>query len=77
MLSEYVIMAGSVLEDRTVMEINWPKNCLLVALERDGTERIPRGKTRLMAGDKLTVMTDERDAGYIHDKMENLCYTSI
>ena len=76
-LSEYVIMAGSVLEDRTVMEINWPKNCLLVALERDGTERIPRGKTRLMAGDKLTVMTDERDAGYIHDKMENLCYTSI
>lgn len=76
-LSEFVIMGGSVLEGRTVMEINWPKNCLLVALERDGKERIPRGKTRLMAGDKLTVMTDERDAGYIHDKMENLCYTSF
>ena len=76
-LSEFVIMSGSVLEDRTVMEIHWPKNCLLVALERDGKEIIPRGKTRLMAGDRLTVMTDERDAGYIHDKLENLCYTSF
>ncbi len=76
-LSEFVIMGGSVLEGRTVMEINWPKNCLLVALARDGKEMIPRGKTKLMAGDKLTVLTDERDAGYIHDKMENLCYTSF
>ena len=76
-LSEFVIMGGSVLEDRTVMEITWPNNCLLVALERGGKEMIPRGKTKLQAGDKLTVMTDERDAGYIHDKMENLCYTSF
>ena len=76
-LSEFVIMGGSVLEDRTVMEIHWPNNCLLVALERDGKEMIPRGRTRLMAGDRLTVMTDERDAGYIHDKLENLCYTSF
>ena len=76
-LSEFVIMSGSVLEGRTVMEIHWPNNCLLVALERGGTEMIPRGKTRLMAGDRLTVMTDERDAGYIHDKLENLCYTSF
>lgn len=76
-LSEFVIMGGSVLEGRTVMEITWPNNCLLVALERGGKEMIPRGKTRLQAGDKLTVLTDERDAGYIHDKMENLCYTSF
>ena len=76
-LSEFVIMSGSVLEDRTVMEITWPNNCLLVALEREGREMIPRGKTKLQAGDKLTVMTDELDAGYIHDKMENLCYTSF
>lgn len=76
-LSEFVIMGGSALEGRKVMEIDWPKNCLLVAVEREGKEMIPRGKTQLQAGDRLTVMTDERDAGYIHDKMENLCYTSI
>ena len=77
MLSEFVVMGGSPLEGQKVMDIDWPDNCLLVSLERDGKERIPRGKTELMAGDKLTVMTDERDAGYIHDKLENLCYTSI
>ena len=76
-LSEFVIMSGSVLEGRAVMDIHWPGNCLLVALEREGKELIPRGKTRLAAGDRLTVMTDERDAGYVHDKLENLCYTSI
>ena len=76
-LSEFVIMGGSALEGKKVMEIDWPGNCLLVALERDGKELIPKGKTLLQAGDRLTVITDEREAGYIHDKMENLCYTSI
>ena len=77
MLSAFVIMSGSVLEGRMVMDIHWPGNCLLVAVERGGKELIPRGKTRLEAGDRLTVLTDERDAGYVHDKLENLCYTSI
>ena len=76
-LSEFVIMSGSVLEGRAVQEIHWPENCLLVSVEREGKELIPKGKTRLAAGDRLTVMSDERDAGYIHDKLENLCYTSI
>ena len=76
-LSSFVIMADSVLEGCTVQEITWPDNCLLVALERNGKEMIPKGKTKLMAGDRLTTMTDERDAGYVHDKMEKLCYTSF
>lgn len=76
-LSTFVIMGDSVLEGRCVCEITWPENCLLVALERNGKEMIPKGKTRLMAGDVLTTMTDERDVGYVHDKMEKLCYTSF
>lgn len=76
-LNTFVIMNGSVLEERKVQEITWPHNCLLVSLERDGKEMIPKGKTQLMAGDILTTMTDERDAGYVHDKMEKLCYTSF
>ena len=76
-IAEFVVMSGSVLEGKTVSDITWPKNCLLVAVERDGKELIPRGRTSLMAGDRLTVITDERDAGYVHDKLENLCYTSF
>ena len=63
-------MGGSALENRTVMEIDLPDNCLLVAVDRGRKEFIPKGKTCLMAGDKLTVMADERDAGYVHDKNE-------
>ena len=40
-------------------------------------ETASKRETELMAGDRLTVMTDEQDAGYIHDKLENLCYTSF
>ncbi len=76
-LSTFVIMNGSVLEEKMVQDITWPDNCLLVALERGGKELIPKGRTMLMAGDTLTTMTDERDAGYVHDKMEKLCYTSF
>ena len=76
-LSTFVIMSGSVLEEKRVEDITWPDNCLLVALERGGKELIPKGRTKLMAGDTLTTMTDERDAGYVHDKMEKLCYTSF
>ncbi|MBA4699830.1 MAG: ClC family H(+)/Cl(-) exchange transporter [Ruminococcus sp.] len=75
-LDAFVIMNGSVLAEKLVQDITWPDNCLLVALERGGKEIIPKGKNRLMSGDILTVMTDERDAGYVHDKMEKLCYTS-
>lgn len=76
-LNEFVVMSGSVLEGKKVMDVEWPGRCLLVALERDGKEMIPRGKTSLMAGDRLTVISDERDAAYVHDKLENLCYTSF
>ena len=76
-LNTFTIMNGSVLEERCVQDITWPDNCLLIALERNGKEMIPRGKTKLMAGDVLTTITDERDAGYVHDKMEKLCYTSF
>lgn len=75
-LDTFVIMNGSVLEGRVIKDITWPDDCLIVALEKGGKEFIPRGKTTLMAGDILTVMADERDAGYLHDKMEKLCYTS-
>ena len=45
-LSEFVIMSGSVLEGKKVSEITWPKNCLLVAVERDGKGADPHGAER-------------------------------
>ena len=73
MLMHFAVSRGSRIEDLTIGEIRWPENCLLVAVERGSQEIIPRGKTRLLAGDVIVTMTDERDEARIHDEMEELC----
>ena len=73
MLMHFAVSRGSRIEDLTIGEIQWPENCLLVSIERGSQEIIPRGKTRLLAGDVIVTMTDERDEARIHDEMEELC----
>ena len=72
-LSNFVVLQGSVLEEALVREIEWPANCLLVAIQRGSDEIIPRGRTRLQTGDVLVAMTDESDVSAVHDEMERLC----
>lgn len=73
MLMHFAVSRGSRIEDLTIGEIQWPENCLLVSIERGSQEIIPRGKTRLLAGDVIVTMTDERDEARVHDEMEKLC----
>ena len=54
-------------------DVSWPDNCLLVSIQRGSQELIPRGKTRLAAGDIVVTMSDERDMAAVHEKMEALC----
>ena len=73
MLANFVVLQGSVLEEALVRDIEWPNNCLLVAIQRGSDEIIPRGRTRLQTGDVLVAMTDEPDVPAVHDEMERLC----
>ena len=73
LLSEFVIMQGSVLDGATIGEIDWPEHCLIVAVQRGTEEILPRGKTRLQMSDIIVTMTDERTNPIVHDKMEELC----
>lgn len=72
-LAEHVIMHGSLIVNQCIREINWPENCLLVAIQRGGKEIIPKGKTRLLASDTIVTMTDERDYATVRESMERLC----
>lgn len=72
-LQEFVVRHNCPLQNKMVQQIEWPKNCLLVAVERNGVELIPKGRTILMAGDTVVTMTDEADASVVYDKMEVLC----
>ena len=72
-LSEFVVMHGSVLEGAKVSEIEWPEHCLLVAVQRGTEELLPRGKTILQMGDIIVTMTDEKTSPMVHDRIEELC----
>lgn len=72
-LAEFVVHEGSQVEEMLICEIQWPDNCLLVVIQRGTDEIIPRGKTKLLVGDVIVTMTNERDMAMVHDRMERLC----
>lgn len=72
-LANHVVCQGSGLEQKTIGEIEWPNHCLIVAIERGAEELIPKGRTKLLVGDLIVTMTDERDAVSVNEKMEQLC----
>lgn len=72
-LQEFVVCYNSPLQGKMIQQIQWPRNCLIVAVRRNEAELIPRGRTILMAGDTIVTMTDEMDAPAVYDYMEKAC----
>ncbi len=52
---ETQIARGSPLAGRLVSEVMWPREAVLVAIERDGSLIVPRGDFRLMAEDHVSI----------------------
>lgn len=76
-LTNFTVQEGSELADHTVSTVTWPDNCLLVAIQRGTEEIIPRGRTKLFAGDIIVTMTNERDLANVYDRMEILCKEKV
>ena len=57
-LHTHVVGVGSMAEGHTVAEIPWPRNMLIVTIDRAGQRVIPRGTTTLQALDELLVIMD-------------------
>lgn len=72
---ESMIYHGSAAAGRQISEIAWPKTALVVSVARWGSEFVPRGDTRIMAGDKLVVICDEAMEGLVHQTLEEECQT--
>lgn len=58
-ITEVSVALGSKLEGKSIKDIPWPENCLLVSIKRGETELIPKGKTKVLAGDFIYVLVDE------------------
>lgn len=59
---EIVVSRNSKAIGKRIMEIDLPGNCILVSVIRNERMEIPRGRTKLKEGDRLTVFV-ERESG--------------
>ncbi|MEG0855448.1 MAG: ClC family H(+)/Cl(-) exchange transporter [Terrisporobacter sp.] len=68
-LIEIVVQVYSGIDDRKIKDISWPENCLLVSIHRGEKEILPKGDTKIYAGDLLLIMTNEDTAA---DMLEDI-----
>jgi CIC family chloride channel protein len=69
---EIVIEAGAPCEGQLVKQVPWPRESVLASLRRGGKMIIPRGETRLHAGDVLVTVLE----GHTQAHMRQLCKKS-
>ncbi|MGL5822712.1 MAG: ClC family H(+)/Cl(-) exchange transporter [Sarcina sp.] len=69
-LLESVVEVGSRIEGKLVKDIHLPDCCLLVSIKRGEKEIIPRGYTKIIAGDYLVVMAGESQEAEMFELLE-------
>ncbi|WP_206458518.1 ClC family H(+)/Cl(-) exchange transporter [Anaerovorax sp. IOR16] len=53
---EFIVQFHSTADGSQVRDITWPSGCLLIAVKREGSEIIPKGHTKILAGDYLVCL---------------------
>jgi len=56
-LVKFTLHRGDAAAGKKLAELALPRECLLVSIRRGGQTLVPRGETRLLAGDNIVVMT--------------------
>lgn len=72
-LVEGMIYHGSAAEGKMISNISWPKAALVVSVIRGESEFIPKGDTRLRAGDHILLVCDEADTPEVYKTIEEKC----
>ena len=75
-LIEFPVEYGSTAANRTVKEVKWPQGLLIVGLRRGTKELIPSGKTRILPGDYLVILSSETQERNIRERVRCLCRTA-
>lgn len=74
-LIEMVVQVYSEMENKKIKDISWPENCLLVSIHRGEEEILPKGDTKIFAGDLLIIMTNEDQASCMIEDISQLAAT--
>ena len=70
-LLNFAVENGSRADGKAVCELRWPDNCLVVSVLRGGEELIPRGETRIQAGDYVVIMCPQYEQEEYRRKIES------
>lgn len=73
-LHSYVVEAGCSAADKLISEIDWPQRTLVVSVRRCGRELVPSGSTRLLEGDRILVLLDEREDDDSERFVRRICH---
>jgi CBS domain-containing protein len=71
-LVEVLVDAGGPLVGRTVAELHLPRDMLVVAVHRRAETLIPRGDTRLLAGDSMQILVRDEVISTLHEHLASL-----
>ncbi|WP_455538862.1 ClC family H(+)/Cl(-) exchange transporter [Terrisporobacter sp.] len=74
-LMEISVQIYSKLDNKEIKDINWPNDCLVVSIYRGEKEILPKGDTKIYAGDLLVVMTNEEDYSIILEDISKMAVT--
>lgn len=74
-LIEISVQIYSELDDKEIKDVKWPEDCLVVSIHRGEKEILPRGDTKIYAGDLLVIMTNEEHASYTLEDISDMAAT--
>ena len=68
---ETELAPGSDLAGRLVSDVAWPREAVLVAIEREGTLIVPRGDFRLLGGDHVSIFATPAARPEVEDLLDS------
>ncbi|MGL5000173.1 MAG: chloride channel protein [Cetobacterium sp.] len=63
------VSADSEFENKLIKEIEWPKNSLVVSIKRAEVEYIPKGNSKILAGDTIVLLLPNKQADIWNEKL--------
>ncbi|WP_297431817.1 ClC family H(+)/Cl(-) exchange transporter [uncultured Cetobacterium sp.] len=63
------VSAESEFDEKLIRDVAWPKNTLVVAIRRGETEYIPKGSSKILAGDVLVLLLPEKQADKLNETL--------
>ena len=69
---EMVVHHGAPASDQYIKDLDFPENCLIVAIQRDGKHLIPHGETLIKANDYVTFLVNLHEEGGYREALEKL-----